>query len=126
MQRLSTARTAPQASSSARPSAGRVLRPEEQRRTSTATPGSSRPRVLRAEDRAKLMRLILRQRARRTGTSQPSGGQPQQKSGTVQPQGPKRPASQGKVSRPSSSKGKSSAPRSRSHSKSSKSKKKNH
>ncbi|TDI14012.1 MAG: hypothetical protein E2P04_01895 [Acidobacteria bacterium] len=126
MQRPSTARTAPQASSSARPSAGRVLRPEEQRRTSTAAPGNSRPRVLRAEDRAKLMRLILRQRARRTGTSQPSGGQTQQKSGTVQPQGPKRPASQGKVSRPSSSKGKSSAPRSRSHSKSSKSKKKNH
>ncbi len=126
IQRPSTARTEPQASSSARPSAGRVLRPEEQRRTSTAAPDNSRPRVIRAEDRAKLMRLILRQRTRRTGTSQPSGGQPQQKSGTVQPQGPKRPASQGKVSRPSSSKGKSSAPRSRSHSKSSKSKKKNH
>ena len=128
VQRPSPARTEPQAKSSPtrRPFA-RVIRPEEQNRANTATHGGSRPRVIRPQDRAKLMHYILRQRNGRTGTSQPSSGKPQQKSGSVQPQGPKRPASQGKVSRPSSSRGKSSAPRSssRSGSKSSKSKKKN-
>ncbi len=105
----------------------RVIRPEEQNGAKTATPGGSRPRAIRSEDRAKLMQHILRQRNSRTGTSQPSGGKPQQHGASVQPQGPKRPASQGKVSRPSSSKGKSSAhkSRSRSGSKSSKGKKKN-
>ncbi|MEE9126517.1 MAG: DUF6600 domain-containing protein, partial [Planctomycetota bacterium] len=128
VQRRSPARKDPQAKPSPprRPTM-RVIRPEEQTRAKTDTPGGSKHRALRAEDRAKLMQHILRRRNSRTGTSKPSGGKPQQQGGSVQPQGPKRPAPQGKVSRPSSSKGKSSAAksRSRSGSKSSKGKKKN-
>ena len=73
------------------------------------------------------MLIWVRQRNSRTGTSRPSGGKPQHQGSSVQPQGPKRPASQGKVSRPNPSKGKSSAAKShsRSGSKSSKGKKKN-
>jgi len=104
----------------------RVVRPEEQHGTQAGAKGNSKPRVIRVEDRAKLMQYILRQRSGRTRTVQPSGGRPQQNGRAVQTQGPKRPTSQGKVSRPSSSRGKSAAHKSRSRSGSKSSKKKNH
>jgi hypothetical protein len=75
--------------------------------------GSSQPRVIRVEDRAKLMQHILRQRNGRAMVRPPANQSQEPRNTRVQPQqGPRKPPARTNVSRPAPSQGKATKPRS--------------